>query len=70
MTDSKIDKEWLEGKRGITNKSGEYITLQTLSDKINKFREDVEAAKNGTYVPRQETAKKTTVQEFLESLDR
>ena len=70
MADSKIDKEWIEGKRGITNKFGEYITLQKLSDKIDKFREDVKAAKSGTYVPKQETAKKTTVQEFLESLDR
>ena len=70
MADSKIDKEWIEGKRGITNKFGEYITLQKLSDKIDKFREDVKAAKSGTYVLKQETAKKTTVQEFLESLDR
>ncbi len=73
MAESKIDREWVEGKRGITNKSGEYVTLQKLGDKIKKFKEDIEAAKNGTYVPKQElaeTSKKTTVQEFLESLDR
>ena len=73
MAGSKIDREWIEGKRGITNRSGEYITLQKLGDKIKKFKEDIEAAKNGTYIPRVESpepAKKTTVQEFLDSLDK
>ena len=69
MAESKIDREWVEGKHGIINRAGEFVTLKNLGDKIQQFKKDVEDAKLGKYIPHK-TIKKTSVEEFLESLDR
>jgi hypothetical protein len=72
MAESKIDREWAEGKRGIHNRDGEFVTLEKIGEKIQQFKKDVENAKNGTYVPHKVTTKRNpnSVEEFLASLDR
>jgi ribosomal protein S6 len=70
MAESKVDREWTEGKHGIINRDGEFVTIKTLGEKIQQFKKDVEDAKAGKYVPHKVSMKKTSVEEFLESLDR
>ena len=46
---TQTDRDWLASKQGITNKKGEYITLEIIGQKIAKFKEDVENLKRGEY---------------------
>lgn len=42
---SKVDLDFISGKRGITNrKTGEFVTLEKLGDKIAAFRDKLRKA--------------------------
>lgn len=68
---SNVDKEWIDGKRGIIGENGEFVTLKTIGDKIKQFAEDVRLAKEGKYIPKKVIPRRDfNVDEFIESLDK